>query len=68
MLTPFFPSAVKIITDRETGRPRGFGFVTLRSAGDVDSALDYKEDMVIGCCFMTIIFNQEVIYCQGFYQ
>jgi RNA recognition motif-containing protein len=30
---------VKVITDRETGRSRGFGFVTMESAEDVEKAL-----------------------------
>ena len=42
----FSRSTVNIISDRETGRPRGFGFVTLKSAEDVDFALDYKGDLV----------------------
>jgi RNA recognition motif-containing protein len=30
---------VKLITDRETGRPRGFGFVEMGSAEDADGAI-----------------------------
>ena len=50
-LTSFFESAgfkvvrTKIITDRETGRPRGFAFVEIdtESADDAISALDGKD-------------------------
>ncbi len=31
---------VKIITDRETGRSRGFGFVTFVDEGDASKAID----------------------------
>jgi len=30
---------VKLITDRDTGRPRGFGFVEMGSSQDADSAI-----------------------------
>jgi len=30
---------VKLITDRDTGRPRGFGFVEMGSSEDADSAI-----------------------------
>jgi len=30
---------VKLITDRETGRPRGFGFVEMASSEDADQAI-----------------------------
>jgi RNA recognition motif-containing protein len=36
----------KVITDRETGRSRGFGFVTMTNAADADAAItamDGKE-------------------------
>jgi len=36
----FQPTDVVIITDRETGRPRGFGFVTLGNSADADAAKD----------------------------
>jgi len=34
----FDPSEVIIITDRETGRPRGFGFVTFSKESDMEAA------------------------------
>jgi RNA recognition motif-containing protein len=30
---------VKVITDRDTGRPRGFGFVEMGSSEDADKAI-----------------------------
>ena len=30
----------KVITDRDTGRSRGFGFVTFKEGGDADSAME----------------------------
>ena len=33
-------SEVKLITDRDTGRPRGFGFVEMGSQQDAQSAID----------------------------
>jgi RNA recognition motif-containing protein len=32
-------SEVKLVTDRDTGRPRGFGFVEMASAEDADGAI-----------------------------
>ncbi len=32
-------ASVNVITDRETGRPRGFAFVEMESAGDADNAI-----------------------------
>ena len=32
-------SEVKLVTDRDTGRPRGFGFVEMGSSDDADSAI-----------------------------
>ena len=31
---------VKLITDRDTGRPRGFGFVEMGSSEDADKAIE----------------------------
>ena len=31
--------SVKLINDRETGRPRGFGFVEMASSGDAQRAI-----------------------------
>jgi len=30
---------VKLITDRDTGRPRGFGFVEMGNSGDAEAAI-----------------------------
>ena len=32
-------SEVKLVTDRDTGRPRGFGFVEMGSSEDADNAI-----------------------------
>jgi len=32
-------SSVNVITDRETGRPRGFAFVEMENASDADDAI-----------------------------
>jgi RNA recognition motif-containing protein len=32
-------SEVKLVTDRDTGRPRGFGFVEMASSQDADGAI-----------------------------
>lgn len=33
----------KVITDRETGRSRGFGFVTFDEAGDAETAMQAMD-------------------------
>jgi cold-inducible RNA-binding protein len=39
---------VAIITDRDTGRPRGFGFVTLTNSGDAEAAIAALNGKEIG--------------------
>ena len=38
---------VKVITDRETGRSRGFGFVTFADAGDAQKAMEEMNGAVL---------------------
>ena len=39
---------VKIITDRETGRSRGFGFITFANQSDAESALELDSSELDG--------------------
>jgi nucleolin len=39
----------KVIFDRETGRPRGFGFVTYSSADEVENAVSNLDGAVSFC-------------------
>lgn len=42
---------VKIILDRETGRSRGFGFVTYDSVEEASSALQALDGQVMHACY-----------------
>ena len=37
----------KVITDRETGRSRGFGFVTFSEPGDADTAVEQMNGTLL---------------------
>ena len=45
---------VKLITDRETGRPRGFGFVEVASSQDADGAIRDLNGMDFGGRALTV--------------
>ena len=40
--------SVNVITDRETGRPRGFAFVEMESASDADDAIQALDGSNLG--------------------
>ncbi len=45
---------VKLITDRDTGRPRGFGFVEMASAEDADAAIRELNGVQFGGRALTV--------------
>ncbi|NLO80948.1 MAG: RNA-binding protein [Xanthomonadaceae bacterium] len=48
LFAPFGPvESVRLMTDRETGRPRGFGFVRM-SAADADAAIQALDGQPFG--------------------
>jgi len=47
-------SEVKMVTDRETGRPRGFGFVEMASATDADGAIRELNGFELGGRTLTV--------------
>ena len=40
-------SSVKVITDRESGRSRGFGFVEMSNSDEADSAIQSLDNLEI---------------------
>lgn len=46
----------KVVYDRESGRSRGFGFVTYSSAEEVDNAIDSLNG-VVSSLFAFFIFS-----------
>ncbi len=47
-------SEVKIITDRDTGRPRGFAFVEMGSQEDADAAINSLNGREVGGRALTV--------------
>jgi RNA recognition motif-containing protein len=47
-------SEVKIITDRDTGRPRGFAFVEMGSQSDADAAVNTLNGREFGGRMLTV--------------
>ncbi len=45
---------VKLVTDRETGRPRGFAFVEMGSAGDAQKCIDALNGTDFGGRALTV--------------
>jgi len=45
---------VKMITDRETGRPRGFAFVEMASQADTQAAISQFNDQAFGGRRLTV--------------
>jgi len=45
---------VKMITDRETGRPRGFAFVEMANQADVQPAIDALNGREVGGRALTV--------------
>lgn len=41
-------SSVTLITDRDTGRPRGFGFVEMSDDGEADTAIEALNQSDMG--------------------
>ena len=41
-------ASVNLVTDRETGRPRGFGFVEMENDADADAAIDALDQTQMG--------------------
>ena len=50
---------VKIVTDRDTGRPRGFAFVEVASADQAKSAIDELNGRELGGRALTVNEAQE---------
>lgn len=47
-------SEIKLITDRETGQPRGFGFVEMGSQADADAAVRELNGKDLGGRALTV--------------
>lgn len=52
-------SEVALIMDRETGRPRGFGFVTMASEEDAQSAVEALDGVALGGRTLRVNESQE---------
>lgn len=49
-----FVSEAKVVADQETGRSRGFGFVTFRADADAEAALDAMDSSELEGCSIRV--------------
>jgi len=56
LLICFIFVAARIIMDRDTGRSRGFGFITYTSSEEASSAIQAMDGQVI-CYFIVFLFS-----------
>lgn len=60
LFTPFGTvSSAKVITDRETGRSRGFGFVEMEVDADANAAMAKLNNHEIGGRPMSVVVARE---------
>ena len=57
--------AVRAVTDRDTGRPRGFAFVEMTNAAEARDAIRTLNGSVHGGCALIVNEARPKLYCSG---